>query len=137
VKHAPPDRWRRMFHDIPSPNFGLNLDPSHLIWQQVDHVAPIAEFKDRIFHVHAKDARIDRSALDDHGLLSYPKLWHTPKIPGQGDVRWGAFFGALSDAGYRGHVAIEVEDRAFESSIESRQDSLRISRRFLHQYVAG
>ena len=88
--------WRRMFHDIPSPYFGLNYDPSHFIWQQVDHVAPLAEFKDRIFHVHAKDARIDRAALNEHGLLAYPKLWHTPKIPGQGDVRRGAFLGALS-----------------------------------------
>jgi sugar phosphate isomerase/epimerase len=132
-----PAIWRRMFREIGSPNFGLNLDPSHLIWQQVDYVAPVAEFKDRIFHVHAKDARIEQHALNEHGLLSYPKLWHTPKIPGMGDVRWGAFLGALSDAGYQGHVAIEIEDRAFEGSIESRQDSLRISRRFLLQYLAG
>jgi sugar phosphate isomerase/epimerase len=132
-----PAIWRRMFREIKSPNFGLNFDPSHLIWQQVDYLAPLAEFKDRIFHIHAKDARIDQNALNEHGLLSYPKLWHTPKIPGMGDVRWGAFFGALSDAGYQGHVAIEVEDRAFEGSIESRQDSLRISRRFLLQYLAG
>jgi sugar phosphate isomerase/epimerase len=132
-----PAIWRRMFREIPSPDFGLNFDPSHLIWQQIDPVAPLAEFKDRIFHVHAKDARIDQDALNEHGLLSYPKLWHTPKIPGMGDVRWGAFFGALSDVGYQGHVAIEVEDRAFEGSIELRQDSLRISRRFLLQYLAG
>src|SRR5208283_3965467 len=106
--------------DIPSPHFGLNFDPSHLIWQQINYLAPLAEFRDRIFHVHAKDARIDRAALDEHGVLSYPKLWHTTKIPGLGDVRWGAFCGALSDAGYSGHVAIEVEDRAFEGAIESR-----------------
>jgi len=132
-----PAIWRRMFHDLPSPNFGLNIDPSHLIWQQIDYVAPLLEFKDRIFHVHAKDARIDRVALDQHGVLSYPKLWHTPKIPGLGDIRWGAFFGALSDAGYTGHVAIEVEDRSFEGSIESRLDSLVISRRHLLQYIKG
>jgi sugar phosphate isomerase/epimerase len=132
-----PAIWRRMFHDIPSSHFGLNFDPSHLIWQQIDHVAPLAEFKDRIFHVHAKDARIDRAALDNHGVLSYPKLWHTPKIPGAGDVRWGAFFGALSDAGYTGHVAIEVEDRAFEGSLEARLDSLVISRRYLLQFIKG
>jgi sugar phosphate isomerase/epimerase len=132
-----PAVWRRMFHDIPNPNFGLNFDPSHMIWQQMDYIAPIAEFKDRIFHVHAKDARIDRAALDQHGVLSYPKLWHTPKIPGLGDVRWGAFFGALSDAGYTGHVAIEVEDRAFEGSLESRLESLVISRRYLLQYCGG
>ncbi|MFI5461139.1 MAG: sugar phosphate isomerase/epimerase family protein [Isosphaerales bacterium] len=129
--------WRRMFHDIPSPYFGLNYDPSHLIWQQMDYIAPLAEFKDRIFHIHAKDARIDRAALDQHGVLSYPKLWHTPKIPGLGDVRWGAFLGAASDAGYNGHIAVEVEDRAFESSLESRLDALNISRRFLLQYCGG
>jgi sugar phosphate isomerase/epimerase len=134
---ATPAIWRRMFDDIESPNFGLNLDPSHLIWQQIDYLAPIAEFKDRIFHVHAKDARIDVPALNQHGVLSYPKLWHTPKIPGLGDIRWGAFLGALSDAGYTGHVAIEVEDRAFEGSLESRLDSIIISRRFLIQYMKG
>jgi sugar phosphate isomerase/epimerase len=132
-----PAVWRRMFHDIPSPHFGLNIDPSHLIWQQIDYIAPLAEFKDRIFHVHAKDARIDRAALLDHGVLSYPKLWHTPKIPGLGDVCWGAFFGALCDAGYSGHIAIEVEDRSFEHSIESRLDALKISRRYLLQYCSG
>jgi sugar phosphate isomerase/epimerase len=132
-----PAIWRRMFSDIPSPSFGLNFDPSHMIWQQMDYLAPLSEFRDRIFHVHAKDARIDRAALDQHGVLSYPKLWHTPKIPGLGDVRWGAFFGALSDAGYTGHVAIEVEDRAFEGPLESRLDSLIISRRHLLQYMKG
>jgi sugar phosphate isomerase/epimerase len=132
-----PAIWRQMFRDIPSPNFGLNFDPSHFIWQQIDYIAPLAEFKDRIFHVHAKDARIDRAALDQHGVLSYPKLWHTPKIPGLGDVRWGPFFGGLGDVGYAGHVAIEVEDRAFESTLESRLESLVISRRYLLQYCGG
>ena len=85
--------WRRLFHDIPSPNFGLNFDPSHFVWQQMDYIAPLYEFRDRIFHIHAKDARLDRAALEAQGVLSYPKLWHTPKIPGMGDVRWGAFIG--------------------------------------------
>jgi sugar phosphate isomerase/epimerase len=132
-----PAIWRRMFADIPSPNFGLNFDPSHLVWQQMDYLAPLAEFRDRLVHVHAKDARIDRAALDAHGVLAYPKLWHTPKLPGQGDVRWGAFLGALADSGYDGHVAIEVEDRAFEGSIEKRRESLIISRRYLLQYMIG
>jgi sugar phosphate isomerase/epimerase len=126
-----------MFADIQSPSFGLNYDPSHLIWQQIDHVAPLYEFHDRIVHVHAKDARIDRRALDEHGVLSYPKLWHTPKLPGQGDVRWGAFVGALNDIGYKGAVAIEVEDRPFEGSLERRWESLLISRRFLRQFIVA
>ncbi len=132
-----PATWRRMFDDIPSPHFGLNYDPSHLIWQGIDHVAPLYEFRDRIVHVHAKDARIDRQALDRHGMLAYPKLWHSPKIPGQGDVRWGAFVGALNDIGYAGAVAIEVEDRPFESTPERRRESLVISQRFLRQFIVA
>lgn len=132
-----PAIWRRMFADLPSPNFGLNLDPSHLIWQQIDYVAPLSEFKDRLFHIHAKDARVEHAALNDHGVLSHPKLWHTPKIPGQGGIAWGAFMGALHDTGYSGHVAIEVEDRAFEHSLETRLDALDISRRYLLQFMRG
>ena len=132
-----PAIWRRMFADIPSKSFGLNYDPSHMIWQQMDHIAPLAEFRDRLVHMHAKDARIDRGPLDAHGVLSYPKLWHTPKLPGLGDIRWGAFLGALAEAGYDGHVAIEVEDRAFEGSLEKRKESLVISRRHLIQFMLG
>ncbi len=132
-----PAIWRRMFADLPSPSFGLNYDPSHLVWQQMDYVAPLREFRDRLVHVHAKDARIDRAELDAHGVLAPPKLWHTPKLPGLGDVRWGAFFAALYDAGYEGHVAIEVEDRAFEGSLQARRDSLVLGRRHLHQFLIG
>lgn len=132
-----PAIWRRMFNDIPSPNFGLNYDPSHFIWQMVDYIAPIYEFRDRLHHVHAKDARIDRAALNDHGIMGFPKLWHTPKIPGQGDVRWGAYFGALADVGYDGPVAIEVEDRAYEGSLERRQESVILSGRYLRQFIDG
>jgi sugar phosphate isomerase/epimerase len=132
-----PAIWRRMFADIPSQSFGLNYDPSHMIWQQMDYIAPLAEFRDRLVHMHAKDARIDRGPLDANGVLSYPKLWHTPKLPGLGDIRWGAFLGALADAGYDGHVAIEVEDRAFEGSVAKRKESLVISRRHLVQFMAG
>jgi sugar phosphate isomerase/epimerase len=132
-----PAIWRKMFAEIPSASFGLNFDPSHLIWQQIDYLAPLAEFHDRLVHVHAKDARVDRAALAAHGVLAYPKLWHTPKLPGLGEVRWGAFLGTLAEVGYDGHVAIEVEDRAFEGSLEKRKESLVISRRHLLQHMIG
>ena len=108
-----PAIWRRMFSEISSSAFGLNYDPSHMIWQQMDYLAPLLEFREKLVHIHAKDARIERAALDARGVLSYPKYWHTPKLPGLGDVLWGTFLGTLADAGYDGHVAIEVEDRAF------------------------
>ncbi|WP_165226591.1 sugar phosphate isomerase/epimerase family protein [Aquisphaera insulae] len=132
-----PAIWRRMFGDIPSPSFGLNFDPSHFVLQGMDYISPLREFRDRIFHVHAKDLRIDRAGLNEHGHFAFPKLWHTPKIPGQGDVNWGAFFGTLGEIGYEGDVAIEVEDRAFEGTLEARLDSLIISRRYLLQYIKG
>jgi sugar phosphate isomerase/epimerase len=131
-----PAIWRRMFEEIPAKHFGLNYDPSHLVWQQMDHVKPLAEFGARIFHVHAKDVRIDRQRLDDVGILATPLEFHTPKLPGLGDVNWGRFFAALRDAGYDGPVCIEVEDRAYEKTLDSRKAALRQSRNFLRQFIA-
>ena len=92
-----PAIWRRMFDDIPSPNFGLNFDPSHFVWQQMDYLAPLREFRERIFHVHAKDARIDRDRARRRGRPGDPlKLGTRPSCPGLGDVDWGRFFSALS-----------------------------------------
>jgi sugar phosphate isomerase/epimerase len=130
-----PAIWRRMFDEIPSAHFGLNYDPSHMIWQQMDYINPIWEFAGRFFHVHAKDARLDRRNLDEVGILATPLEYHTPKLPGLGDVDWGRFFSALSDAGYDGPVCIEVEDRAYEGTLESCKQALRQSRRFLRQYM--
>jgi len=130
-----PAVWRRMFEAIPSRSFGLNYDPSHLVWQQIDYVKPIAEFGDRIFHVHAKDCRLERQRLDEVGILATPLEYHRPKLPGLGDVDWGRFFSALTDAGYQGPVCVEVEDRAFEPELERRRQALRQSRSFLRQYV--
>ncbi len=101
--------WRRMFNDIPDENFGLNFDPSHMIWQRMDYLKPLREFSSRLFHVHAKDARIDVERLDDAGILAYPLQYHTPKLPGLGDVNWGKFFSVLGETGYAGPVCIEVE----------------------------
>ena len=129
-----PAVWRRMFEEIPSENFGLNYDPSHLVWQRMDYLKPIREFSDQIFHVHAKDARINQDKLDEVGILGAPLEYHTPKLPGLGDVNWGKFFSVLSDTGYSGPVCIEVEDRAYEGSLETRRSALRQSGRFLRQF---
>jgi sugar phosphate isomerase/epimerase len=130
-----PAIWRRMFEEIPDANFGLNYDPSHMIWQQMDEVRPIVEFAARLFHVHAKDVRLDRRRLDEVGILAVPLAYHTPKLPGLGHVRWGAFFAALTDVGYRGAVCVEVEDRAYEGSLEDRKRALRQSATYLRQFM--
>lgn len=131
-----PAIWRRMFEAIPSPSFGLNYDPSHLIWQHMDYLAPLREFADRLFHIHAKDARIDSDRLNDVGIMACPNQYHTPKLPGLGDVDWGRFFSVLTDVGYTGPVCVEVEDRAYEGELPRRQASLRQSYAFLKQFVA-
>jgi sugar phosphate isomerase/epimerase len=132
-----PAIWRRMFDDIPSPNFGLNFDPSHFVWQQMDYLKPLREFKDRLFHVHAKDVRLDRDWLDNVGILATPLEYHVPKLPGLGEVDWGRFFSILGEVGYTGPVCIEVEDRAFEGSLQSRQAALHQSATYLRNFVAG
>lgn len=132
-----PAIWRRMFEEFPSPHFGLNFDPSHFVWQHMDYLKPLREFKDRLFHVHAKDVRIDRERLDNAGILATPLEYHVPKIPGLGEVDWGRFFSVLGDVGYAGPVCVEVEDRAFEGSLESRQTALHQSATYLRNFVAG
>ena len=130
-----PSIWRRMFDEIPSDNFGLNFDPSHLIWQQIDYLKAIRDFGDKFFHVHAKDARLDKHRLDEVGIMATPNKFHTPKLPGMGDVDWGQFFSALTDVGYDGPVCIEVEDRAFEGSLENRKGSVIQSGRYLKNFI--
>jgi sugar phosphate isomerase/epimerase len=129
-----PVLWQALFDALPSPHLGLNLDPSHLIWQQIDYVRCVRDFGTRLFHVHAKDTRIDHERLHLLGNLSMG--WHTAKLPGLGDVDWGRFFSALTDVGYTGAVCIEVEDRAFEGSLEDRKRALRQSKRYLEQFVS-
>lgn len=130
-----PAIWTRMFKDLPSASFGLNYDPSHLIWQQMDYLSPLRQFADRIFHVHAKDVRVDRHKLDQVGTLAHPNDYHTPKLPGSGDVDWGRFFSILGDVGYRGPVCVEVEDRLYEGSLENRVLSLIQSHTYLRNFV--
>ena len=130
-----PAIWRKLFAIIDSPYFGLNYDPSHFIWQQIDYVKPLYEFKDKIFHVHFKDIKLYHDRLNDYGVMAYPLDYMSPKLPGYGDVNWGKYVSALTDIGFDGHACIEVEDKAFESSREKILDSIRISKRYMEQFV--
>ncbi|ORX23786.1 AP endonuclease [Thermoanaerobacterium sp. PSU-2] len=130
-----PSIWRRMFEIIPSENFGLNYDPSHFIWQHIDYVEPIYEFKDKIFHVHFKDIKIYKDKLDQVGIMATPLQYISPKIPGLGDVNWNKFISALTDIKYTGAACIEIEDKAFEDSFESIKKSLIISRNYIKQFI--
>ena len=128
-----PEVWRRMFATIPSPNFGLNFDPSHLIWQHIDYLRCMREFGGKFFHVHIKDEKILTDGLYDRGILGIK--WHVPKLPGLGDVDWSGFFSTLNDIGYKGAACVEVEDRAYEESLEDRLRALRQSKRYLEPFL--
>jgi sugar phosphate isomerase/epimerase len=111
-----PAVWERMFGIIPSDHFGLNYDPSHMIWQQMDYLKPLEEFRHKLFHIHLKDAKVFREKLDHVGILATPLEFHSPKLPGLGDVDWKAFLETLRTFGYAGPVVIEFEDKAYETS---------------------
>ncbi|WFR57697.1 sugar phosphate isomerase/epimerase [Anaerocolumna sp. AGMB13025] len=130
-----PANWRRMFELIPSKNLGLNYDPSHFVWQMIDYIKPLYEFKDRIYHVHYKDIKVFRDKLDDVGIMAPPLKFMSPKLPGLGDVNWGNYVSALTDIGYKGYTCIEIEDKAFEGSKEEIENSLLLSKRYLQQFV--
>jgi sugar phosphate isomerase/epimerase len=130
-----PAVWRRMWEIIPDPNFGLNLDPSHLVWQMIDYVRVVYDFGSRILHVHAKDMRVDREQLYQRGVLSLGMGWQIPRLPGLGEVKWDQFISALYAVGYDYVVSIEHEDRAFEKTEELVQRGFLIARDALRPYI--
>ena len=132
---ASPAIWRRMWEIIPDDNFGLNLDPSHLIWQMIDYERAIREFADKLFHVHAKDLHVDRDGLYNNGTLSLGMGWQIPRLPGRGDVDWDKFFAALRDVGYDYVVSIEHEDRDYEGDEDLVKKGFYLSRDFLKTYI--
>ena len=130
-----PVNWRKIFEVLPFDNLGINFDPSHFIWQQMDYIRVIYEFKDKLFHIHFKDIKLQYDRLAECGTLAYPLDYMVPKLPGLGDVNWSKFTSALSDIGYKGYTAVEVEDRAFEENKGRIVDSLALSIRYLKQFV--
>lgn len=130
-----PAIWRKVFEILPYDNLGINYDPSHFVWQMIDYIKPIYEFKDKIFHVHYKDIKVYKDRLDQVGIMGYPLDFMSPKLPGLGDVDWGKYVSALTDIGYDGYTCIEVEDKAFEGTAEAVLKSLKLSKKYMEQFV--
>jgi sugar phosphate isomerase/epimerase len=130
-----PAIWDEMFDIVPSENFGLNLDPSHLVWLQIDYERAVRDYASRIVHVHAKDLEIDRDGLYRNGTFSSGIGWQVPRLPGLGEVRWDRFIAALYRAGYDYVVSIEHEDRTFEGTEELVKRGFLIARDALRPYL--
>jgi sugar phosphate isomerase/epimerase len=130
-----PAIWEEMFAAIPDEGFGLNLDPSHLVWLMIDYERAVYDFADRIFHVHAKDLEIRRDGLHRHGTFSAGIGWQVPRLPGLGEVDWSRFLAALYGVGYDSVVSIEHEDQRFEGSEELVKRGFQLARDALRPYV--
>ena len=130
-----PKIWDQLFSIIPSNNFGLNYDPSHMVWQMMDYLYPIYAYKEKLNHIHLKDVKVYHDKLNQVGILANPLEYHSPKIPGLGDINWGSFISALNDVRYRGPIVIEVEDKAYEGSDEDIVKAIRSARNHLNQFL--
>jgi sugar phosphate isomerase/epimerase len=108
-----PRNWREMFTRVESPALGLEFDPSHLVWQGIDHIVALKEFKARIYHSHAKDTEMLMHNVQREGILGIHHDCWRYRIPGYGQINWAEYIAALIEIGYDGGVAIEHEDPVF------------------------
>lgn len=123
-----PAIWDEMFSIIPDPNFGLNYDPSHLVWQMMDPMQPMLDYASRLHHIHLKDAKLFPEKLNRVGIMATPLEYHAPRIPGRGEINWKTFFQTLTQSGYEGPVCIEVEDKDYEGTEAELVNAIRFAR---------
>jgi sugar phosphate isomerase/epimerase len=117
-----PNAWQKMFDAVPSKALGLEFDPSHLVWQNIDYIAQVKLFGSRIYHVHLKDTEIFEGTLAEVGIFG--RGWWRYRIPGFGIVNWAEFISALREVGFDGGCAIEHEDPVFSG--ERRTEGLKL-----------
>lgn len=130
-----PVMWKKIFERLPSDHLGLAYDPSHLVWEMIDPYTPLLEFKDKIFHVHAKDTAIDRVKLARTGILT-DFSWWSYRIPGRGELDWRQLLGQLIAEGYDGTISLEHEDAAYEGSVEAVENGLLDGKAWLEMCMA-
>lgn len=138
-----PELWEEMFKRVPSKNFGLNFDPSHLLFQLIDYIDVIPKFTDRIFHVHAKDAEVIDDKLKWYGVFNRQLYkgdrhefgyWRF-RMPGLGQVDWGKFIKALKENGYNGVLSIEHEDSLYEGSEKKIKEGLLLGKKHIEKFI--
>lgn len=117
------------------PMIGMNLDPSHMIILGADPIAAARALKGCIFHVHGKDARIERGLADVDGLLeprpvedSADRTWNYVAVGCGKDLQWWKeFFSVCRMMGYNGDVSLEMEDltMSVEAGVNTSIDALK------------
>ena len=127
-----PGIWNDLFQMTPT-NFGLNFDPSHLVWQMIDPALVVEEFPERIHHVHAKDCKINKLIRDVAGVFG--KGTYSYPLPGRGDINWITLLGALKENGYSGVLSIEQEDNLYHWTPEKIKEGLLLGQRNLQEFL--
>lgn len=138
-----PETWRAMFEAVPSPAFGLNFDPSHLVRIGVDYERALNEFAGRVIHVHGKDTVFDSEATYLYGTLGptfarpvgFSEGWWRYTIPGEGVVDWARVITRLEQAGFGGILSLELEDFRYNGTVDGEKRGLSRARKYLEQYL--
>jgi sugar phosphate isomerase/epimerase len=137
-----PELWEAMFNEVPSKNFGLNLDPSHLYWLGIDYIQAVRDFAPKIFHAHAKDTEILNQGEYEYGLFGkqidpvpWQSGWWRYRMPGAGDINWMKFISTLQEYKYDYVLSIEHEDPVFEGTEDKVKRGLILGYKHLSQFV--
>jgi sugar phosphate isomerase/epimerase len=137
-----PELWREMFKRVPNKNFGLNYDPSHLYAMRIDYLTPIKEFKERIYHVHAKDTEVFLDKFNEYGIFNKQLNFSAEdfgywryRMPGLGQIEWEKFINELKEIGYEGVISIEHEDPIYEGSEEKVKEGLKLGIDYLGKFI--
>jgi len=132
-----PAIWDEMFKRLPNRNFGLNLDPSHLVWLDVDYYEVVPKYASRIFHTHAKDTSIDAGKRDYYSIANSGwNTWWQYRLPGKGEIDWGRWAEVLRASGYNGVLSIEHEDPDYEHTETLVKEGLLIGKKNLEEAVS-
>ncbi len=114
------------------PAFGLNFDPSHFMWQDLDPLMFLWDFRDRIYHVDCKESKKQfngrNTRLGSHLPWGDPRRGWDFVSTGHGDVPWEPCFRMLNSIGYDGPISIEWEDAGMDR-LAGAPDALAFIRR--------
>jgi len=129
--------WDEMFARLPHANFGLNLDPSHLVWLGVNYYDIVPQYASRIFHTHAKDTEIfaDKRAYNSILNAGWGSWWQY-RLPGKGEIDWKRWANVLRANGYDGVLSIEHEDPEYERTEELVKEGLTLGKKNLTKAIA-
>lgn len=113
-----PAAWELMFDAVPADNLGLEWEPCHQLCQLIDPIPQLRKWLPKVFHLHGKDANVNRGEVATRGIYSPDYFaWH--RHPGFGDSNWTDIISILRSGGYKGCIDIEGwHDPVYKDDLE-------------------